>query len=219
MIRVFLVENELLVRRGLRALLALEPELVVAGEAADGVEALAALTEPGGGVDVVLLDLRMPRMGGLELLRELGRRGHPAPCLILTTFDDDDAVLDAIRAGARGYLRKDVRLEDLVDAIRILARGDTLIQPALTERIRRGFAARAVAPAGAAATEPLIERLTARELEILRLMFGGYSNREIAGACSVSEGTIKTHVSNILAKLGVRDRTRAVLRALEIGIL
>ena len=222
MIRVFLVENELLVRMGLRSLLALEPELEVVGEASDGAEALARLTA-GVGADVVLLDLRMPRMGGLELLRELRRRGDAIPCLILTTFDDDDAVLEGIRAGARGYLRKDVRLEDLVGAIRTLARGGTLIQPALTDRIRRGFAARPPGhvsdPASDPMIDPMIERLTARELEVLRLMFGGYSNREIADACGVVEGTIKTHVSNILAKLGVRDRTRAVLRALELGLL
>ncbi|TMQ05290.1 MAG: response regulator transcription factor [Deltaproteobacteria bacterium] len=215
MIRVFLVENELLVRKGLRSLLELEPELAIAGEASDGTEALAALAAADI-ADVVLLDLRMPRMGGLELLRELRRLGRDTPCLILTTFDDDDAVLDGIRAGARGYLRKDVRLEDLVDAIRRLARGETLIQPALTDRIRRGFAARSPALPSEAA---LLDPLTARELEVLRLMFGGYSNREIADACGVVEGTVKTHVSNILSKLGVRDRTRAVLRALEIGLL
>jgi DNA-binding NarL/FixJ family response regulator len=215
MIRVFLVENELLVRKGLRSLLELEPELAIAGEASDGTEALAALAAADI-ADVVLLDLRMPRMGGLELLRELRRLGRETPCLILTTFDDDDAVLDGIRAGARGYLRKDVRLEDLVDAIRRLARGETLIQPALTDRIRRGFAARSPALPSEAA---LLDPLTARELEVLRLMFGGYSNREIADACGVVEGTVKTHVSNILSKLGVRDRTRAVLRALEIGLL
>ena len=215
MIRVFLVENELLVRLGLQSLLALEPELQIAGCASDGLDALdqlAALTAP---VDVLLLDLRMPRLDGLGLLRELTRRGSAPPALILTTFDDDDAVLDGIRAGARGYLRKDVRLEDLVDAIRRIARGETLIQPTLTERIRRGFAARV--PAQAA--DPLQEPLTAREHDVLRLMFGGFSNREIADACRVAEGTVKTHVSNILAKLGVRDRIRAVLRALEIGLL
>ena len=215
MIRVFLFENELLVRKGLRGLLELEPELALSGEASDGAEALAQLAA-GGVADVVLLDLRMPRMGGLELLRELRRLGHATPCLILTTFDDDDPLLDGIRAGARGYLRKDVRLEDLVDAIRRLARGETLIQPALTDRICRGFAARAPVPP----SEPaLLDPLTARELEVLRLMFGSYSNREIADACGVVEGTVKTHVSNILSKLGVRDRTRAVLRALEIGLL
>ncbi len=214
MIRVFLVENERLVRMGLRSLLELEPELAVVGEASDGAEALAQLSV-GAMADVVLLDLRMPRMGGLALLGELGRQGNPTPALILTTFDDDDAVLEAIAAGARGYLRKDVGLDELVDAIRRLARGETLIQPALTDRIRRGFAARAeVRP-----LELRVDPLTARELEILRLMFGGYSNREIADACGVVEGTVKTHVSSILAKLGVRDRTRAVLRALEIGVL
>lgn len=217
MIRVLLVENELLVRKGLRSLLELEPELVIAGEASDGAEALVRLADDACAADVILLDLRMPRMGGLELLGELRRLGRATPCLILTTFDDDDAVLDGIRAGARGYLRKDVRLEDLVDAIRRLARGETLIQPALTDRIRRGFAARAAVrpPEDVAPLDPL----TARELEVLRLMFGGYSNREIADACGVVEGTVKTHVSNILSKLGVRDRTRAVLRALEIGLL
>ncbi|HZJ66871.1 MAG TPA: response regulator transcription factor, partial [Kofleriaceae bacterium] len=161
--------------------------------------------------DVLLLDVRMPRMSGLDVLDRLGD-GRP-PTLVLTTFDDAELLLRAVRAGARGFLNKDVSLDELVAAIRALARGDTWFQPALTASLRRGIEAR---PHDRAA---LAERLTDRERDVLRLMAGGYSNREIADVLDTAEGTVKNQVSSILGKLGVRDRTRAVLKAIETGVI
>jgi DNA-binding NarL/FixJ family response regulator len=164
-------------------------------------------------VDVLLLDIRMPRKNGIEVLRELGARNTLPPTLILTTFDDSDVVLDGIRAGARGFMLKDVSYDQLIAAIRAIAMGSTLFQPAVTDRLLRA--------AGGVRSTPDAsrERLTEREVEVVRLMSGGYSNKEIAHALGTAEGTIKNHVSSILAKLGVRDRTRAVLKALETGLL
>lgn len=209
MIRVFLVDDQTLVRQGIRSLLELSPTVTVAGEAADGAEALGRLAElkP----DVMLLDLRMPKLDGLGVLRALQGRPDAPPTLILTTFDDDESVLEGLRLGAKGYLLKDVSLTQLLDAVETLALGRTLLQPAVTERLLRGLQR---------TTYPSLETpdaLTPRELEVTRLMAGGYSNREIAGALGMSEGTVKNHVSSVLSKLGVRDRTRAVLRALELG--
>ncbi|HMG23998.1 MAG TPA: response regulator transcription factor [Kofleriaceae bacterium] len=209
MIRVFLADDERLIRQGLRKLLELDRAIEVVGEAADGAEALALV--PAAAVDVLLLDIRMPRRSGLEVLDQLGDRRPPT--LILTTFDDAELLLGSVRAGARGFLNKDVSLDELIAAIRALARGDTWFQPALTASLRRGIEARArdAAPAG--------ERLTDRERDVLRLMAGGYSNREIADVLATAEGTVKNQVSSILAKLGVRDRTRAVLKAIETGVI
>ncbi len=165
--------------------------------------------------DVVLLDVRMPRKGGLDVLRELQAAQALPPTILLTTFDDDDALLEGVKSGARGYLLKDVSLEQLTDAIRAVAAGGTVIRPAITERVLRGL--EHVARDFDALSPP--DALTKRELEVLRLMAGGYSNREIADALGTAEGTVKNHTSSILSKLGVRDRTRAVLRALELGYL
>ncbi|MBI3846959.1 MAG: response regulator transcription factor [Planctomycetes bacterium] len=213
MIRVFVVEDQTLVRQGIRSLLALAKDVTVVGEATDGVEALERI--PKLAPDVVLLDMKMPRVDGLAVLRTLKGTNNLPPTLILTTFDDTELVLDGIRAGARGYLLKDVTLEQLLDAIRTLAGGKTLFMPAITERILRGI--------DRVPTQPhcldVPSSLTPRETEVLRLMAGGYSNREIATALHVAEGTVKNQVSSILSKLGVRDRTRAVLRALEIGCI
>lgn len=211
MIRVLLVDDQTLVRQGVRSLLELAADLEVVAEAEDGEAALRLIPEHA--PDVVLLDMRMPRLSGLEVLERLHASGQLPPTLILTTFDDDALVLDGIRAGAKGYLLKDVSLEVLLSAIRTLAAGGSLIQPAVTERILRGFA-REAAPA-----YPQLEPLTERETEILRLMSGGYSNKEIARALKLTEGTVKNHVSSILGKMGVRDRTRAVLKALDTGLL
>jgi len=214
-IRVFLVEDQALVREGIRSLLALEPTIEVAGAAADGEEALAAI--PGTKPDVVLLDMRLPKLSGLDVLRRLSERGALPPTIILTTFGDDAAVLEGIRLGARGYLLKDVSLRELVDAIRVVASGGTAVRPVVSERLVRRL--NGVDP------EPAFDRLqpadplTEREIEVLRLMTGGYSNREIAGALRVAEGTVKNHVSSILSKMGVRDRTRAVLEAVRSGYL
>ncbi|HEY0990942.1 MAG TPA: response regulator transcription factor [Kofleriaceae bacterium] len=209
MIRVFLADDERLIRQGFRKLLELDGAIAVVGEAADGAEALALV--PAAAPDVLLLDVRMPRMSGLDVLDRLGD-GRP-PTLVLTTFDDAELLLRAVRAGARGFLNKDVSLDELVAAIRALARGDTWFQPALTASLRRGIEAR---PHDRAA---LAERLTERERDVLRLMAGGYSNREIADVLDTAEGTVKNQVSSILGKLGVRDRTRAVLKAIETGVI
>ncbi len=213
-IRVGLVDDQLLVRQGIRSLLELSGSVDVVAEADDGdaVVGLAREHRP----DVILMDMRMPRMNGAEATRALADAGIDVPVIILTTFDDHDQVLDGIRAGARGYLLKDVSLESLIGAIESVAAGETMIQPGITESLLRGLATRgSSAPASNALPEPL----TPRETEVMRLMAGGYSNREIADALSKSEGTIKNQVSSILSKLGARDRTRAVLKAIELGLL
>src|SRR6202158_3036674 len=211
MIRVFIADDQALVRQGIRTLLEMDGGISVVGEARDGAEAIAGV--PATSVDVLLLDVRMPHKSGIDVLRELSAAGKLPPTLILTTFDDSDAVLDGIRAGARGFMLKDVSYDQLIAAIRAMAGGATVFQPAVTERLLR------VADRVHIATDTPIERLTEREGQVVRLMAGGYSNKEIADALGTAEGTIKNHVSSILAKLGVRDRTRAVLKALEVGLL
>ena len=213
MIRVVLADDQTLVRRGIRSLLELAGGIGVVAEASDGDEAVAAIVRER--PDVVLLDVRMPRKDGLEVLRELQRAAALPPTILLTTFDDDEVLLEAVKAGARGYLLKDVSLEQLAEAIRSVAAGGTVIRPALTERVLRGLEH---VRRDFDALEPP-DPLTRREVEILRLMAGGYSNREIADALGTAEGTVKNHASSILSKLGVRDRTRAVLKALERGYI
>lgn len=211
MIRVLLVEDQTLIREGLEKLLSLTDDISVVSRACDGEEGLEKLR--GSDPDVVLLDVRMPKMNGIEFLQSLQEAGDATPAILLTTFDDDAALLNGIRLGAKGYLLKDVSLTKLTEAIRLVANGGTMISPVVTERLLRGLK-NAPLPASQEYGE---EPLTPRETEILRLMTGGYSNREIASALKLTEGTIKNHVSNILGKLGVRDRTRAVLKAIEKG--
>jgi DNA-binding NarL/FixJ family response regulator len=212
-IRVAVVDDQTLVRQGIRSLLALSDEIDVVADATDGDEALAVLEAHD--VDVLLLDLRMPRRDGIATLDALQARGKHVPVIVLTTFDDDELALNALRAGARGYLLKDVTLDQLVGAIRRVAAGGTLLQPALTDRLLRAVSGRGTDVTGI----PRPDRLTDRELDTLRLVAAGYSNREIASALHLAPGTVKNHVSNVLLKLGVRDRTRAVLRALDLGLL
>lgn len=212
MIRVLVVDDQHLVRQGICSLLALSPSVQVVGEASHGDEALALLDQLD--VDVMLLDLRMPVRDGLATLQALRAQASTLPVLILTTFDDDELVLASIEAGANGFLLKDVTLTSLIEAIEAVHRGERLHQPVslnardrlepLTEKAR-----------GNNLTEPLSER----EREILRLLSGGYSNKEIARALDLAEGTVKNHVSAILGKLGVRDRTRAVLKAVELQLI
>ena len=213
MIEVIVADDQTLVRRGIRSLLELSEELAVIAEASDGDEALSAVRarRP----DVLLLDVRMPKKTGLEVLEALRALEAPPPAILLTTFDDDAVAIRGIELGARGFLLKDVTLDQLTGAIRAVAAGGTLYSPAVTERVLRGLARLPTSFEAAALPEPL----TRREREVLRLMAAGASNKEIARALHAADGTIKNHASAVFAKLGVRDRTRAVLRALELGLL
>nr|WP_297356775.1 response regulator transcription factor [uncultured Caldimonas sp.] len=212
-IRLFVVEDQALVREGLKGLLALSPEVAVVGDASDGVDALAAL--PAARPDVVLSDVRMPRMDGIMLIRELAQRGTPVPVLLLTTFDDQPAFEEAVRAGARGFLLKDIGLERLLSAVREVHAGGTALRPGLTERVERRLAKPPQAMGFEPADRP--DPLSAKELQILRLVATGRSNTQIAELLGNSEGVVKNHCSAIFSKLGVRDRTQAVLRAIELG--
>ncbi|WP_222565064.1 response regulator [Novilysobacter antarcticus] len=212
-IRVLLVDDQTLVRQGVRSLLSLAEGIEVVAEASDGRQAVEMI--PRIGPDVVLMDMRMPVMSGLEALQALAGTGELPPTIILTTFDDDQMVLAGIKAGAKGYMLKDVSLEQLVGAIQTVAGGGSLVQPAMSQRLLSGLEHMRNEFVSLDKPDPLTER----ETEILRLMAGGFSNKEIANSLGVAEGTIKNHVSNILSKLGVRDRTRAVLKAFELQLV
>ncbi|TDR43025.1 LuxR family two component transcriptional regulator [Tahibacter aquaticus] len=213
MISVLLVDDQTLVRQGIRSLLELSDDIRVIAEAADGAQAVEMI--PQKKPDVVLLDLRMPGMSGIDVLNHLAQANQLPATIILTTFDDDQLVLAGLKAGARGYLLKDVSLEQLVDAVKTVAAGGSLVAPVVTQRLLLGLERMHNEFVSLDRPDPLTER----ETEILRLMAGGYSNKEIANSLGVAEGTVKNHVSNILSKLGVRDRTRAVLKAFELGIV
>lgn len=216
-IRVLLVDDQTLLREGLHTLLSLHDDIDIVGEAANGQEALdaAAALQP----DVILMDLQMPVLDGATAIRRLKASGHPARVIVLTTFDDDDRVFDGLRAGALGYLLKDVSSDKLVEAIHAAARGESFLQPSVAAKVLAEFN-RLERAAGAPPPPPdLVEPLSERELEILRLVAAGDSNKEIAALLVITEGTVKNHVTNILGKLGVRDRTQAALRAREMGLL
>lgn len=212
MTRVIVVDDQALVREGIRTLLEVAG-IDVVSEAADGAEALAAIEahDP----EVVLMDLRMPRHDGIWALERLRERGLAVPVLVLTTFDDDTLVLRALRAGARGYLLKDVTIAQLARAVRVLAEGGTLMSPSITDGLLRALRADPRDADDALPPQPL----TGRETEVLRLVAEGCSNREIAELLHLAEGTVKNHLSTILQKTGSRDRTSAVLRALRDGLL
>lgn len=214
-IRLLLVDDQALFREGLRTLLTIYPDLDVAGEAANGEEALrqAEILRP----DVVLMDLRMPVLDGVTATRRLKETRPSSRVIILTTFDDDEYVFDGLRAGAAGYLLKDVSSEKLVEAIRATARGDSFLQPNIAAKLVAEFARMEETPTPQA--QQLVEPLSGRELEILALVAEGASNKEIAARLFIAEGTVKNHVTNILSKLGVRDRTQAALKAREIGLI
>ena len=213
LIEVCLVDDQTLVRQGIRSLLELSDSIRVIGEAGDGEHAIETI--PRIKPDVVLLDMRMPGMSGLDVLNALAAKNELPPTIILTTFDDDQLVLAGLKAGARGYLLKDVSLDQLVNAVKTVAAGGSLVAPVVTQRLLAGLERMHNEFTSLDRPDPLTER----ETEILRLMAGGYSNKEIANSLGVAEGTVKNHVSNILSKLGVRDRTRAVLKAFELGIV
>ncbi len=214
MIRLLLADDQALVRDGLRTILDREPDLTVVGEAADGVEAveLARRERP----DVALVDIRMPRLDGLDATRALVAL-DPAPrVVVLTTFDRDEWVFEALQAGASGFLLKDIRADRLVDAVRVVMTGESLLAPSLTRRLIERFTSSR--PPNAALRGP-VSRLTAREREVLVLVAGGLSNTEVAERLVVEESTVKTHVHRVLGKLGARDRAQAVVAAYESGLV
>jgi DNA-binding NarL/FixJ family response regulator len=212
--RVLVVDDEAIVRDGLRVIVDLEDDLEVVAEAGDGMQALAAAREHR--PDVALVDIQMPGMNGIELTRR--RLALPAAprVLVLTTFDHNEYVYEAMKSGASGFLLKDVRRGQLTDAIRTVVRGDTLLAPAITRRLVEEFCRRPNAHGG---TPGQLRGLTARELEVLTLVAGGLSNAEIARDLVVAETTVKTHVARVLAKLGLRDRAQAVVLAYESGLV
>ena len=216
-IRLLVVDDQRLMREGLRTLLELEPDLEIAGEAEDGQAALALY--PDLQPDVVLMDIRMPRLDGVEATRRLLQSWPQARVIILTTFDDDTLVFDGLRAGALGYLLKDVSGSELAEAIRKVAGGGALIEPSVARKVLAEFA-RLAKPANLeSSAETLIDALSEREIEILRLLAQGATNRQIAGQLFLAEGTVKNYISNILNKLNVEDRTQAALRARELNLI
>ncbi len=214
-IGVLLVDDQSLLREGLRTLLELHGDLRVVGEAGDGVEAerLVERLRP----RVVLMDLRMPRQGGVETTRRIAARWPDVHVLVLTTYDDDELVFDSIEAGAAGYLLKDVGSDVLAEAVRATARGEAPLQPSIARKVLRRLRS-GRSDAGRAEPPPLDEPLTGRELDVLRLLATGATNREIADRLALTEGTVKNYISAILAKTGLRDRTQAALYAVRHGI-
>ena len=216
-IRILLVDDQRLMRDGLRILLEMEPEFDVVGEAENGRTALDAYEELG--PDVVLMDVRMPEMDGVEAIRQLRQRDAGAKVIILTTFDDDEYVFDGLRAGAMGYLLKDVSGDELAGAIRTVAAGNALIDPSVTRKVVAEFARLTTADSTSRPKTLTEKPLNDREQEILKLLAQGLTNREIAGRLHLAEGTVKNYVSNLLGKIDARDRTHAVIRAQELGLL
>jgi DNA-binding NarL/FixJ family response regulator len=211
MIRVFIADDQAMVREGFGALLGAQPDIVVVGDAADGAAAVTRCRDLA--PDVVLMDIRMPEMDGLEATRRLA--GGPR-ILILTTFDLDDYVYEALRAGASGFLLKDAPATDLINAVRVVAAGDALLAPSVTRKLIAEFAAR---PHHNRPRPAALNALTPRETDVLRLIARGRSNQEIAEELVVAEQTVKTHIGRILAKLGLRDRAQAVVFAYETGLV
>lgn len=211
MIRVLIADDHPIVREGFGSIVDAESDIEVVAQASNGVEALecAAKANP----DVALMDLRMPQMGGAEAIRRLRQANPDLRAIVLTTYDDDEAIYEAIRAGARGYLLKDVRPKDLVRAIRRVHAGGSLLQPVVVERLLDRLG-----PEDADDTPP-VEALTPRELEVLQIMARGARNRDIAQELVISERTVKIHVANVIAKLGVTNRTAAVVRAIDLNLI
>jgi DNA-binding NarL/FixJ family response regulator len=219
MIRVLIVDDQSLIRVGIQTLLSRKPDIEVVGQASDGAEALRQVDalDP----DVVLMDIRMPGMDGVEATRQLAARQARAGIIILTTFHDDANVFSALAAGARGYLLKDTDHKGLAEAIRVVAAGQALIHPQVTAQVLREFsrhAAPAAAPPRPVPSDDRLALLTERELAILRLLGSGRTNQEISERLAISVGTVKNHISTILSKLNVRDRTQAGLFAQQAGL-
>jgi DNA-binding NarL/FixJ family response regulator len=216
-VRIVVADDHQVVRTGFAALLSTQPDFAVLGTASDGAEAVRMSRElrP----DVVLMDVRMPGTDGIEATRQLAGRADGPRVIILTTFDLDEYVYDALRAGASGFLLKDVTAERLFDAVRVVAAGEALLAPAVTRRLISEFARLPPKAPDERAPAAAIGELTQRETEVLRLLAEGLSNPEIAGRLVVTEETVKTHVSRVLHKLGLRDRTQAVVLAYESGLV
>jgi DNA-binding NarL/FixJ family response regulator len=214
-IRVLIADDQTLVRDGFRMILDAQDDIEVVGEAGDGMDAITKTRDlrP----DVVLMDVRMPGRDGLDATREILRHAGTTHVLILTTFDLNEYVYEAMRAGASGFLLKDAPRSQLIEGVRTVAAGDALLAPSITRRLIEQFVRRP--PASLRPLPPRLEQLTARELEVLRLVAAGRSNAEIAGRLVVSEATVKTHVAHALAKLGLRDRVQAVVFAYESGLI
>jgi DNA-binding NarL/FixJ family response regulator len=212
-VRILLVDDQALFREGVRTLLSMEPSIEIAGEASNGVEAVevARTARP----DLVLMDLRMPLMGGVEATRRVRDACPQCRVLVLTTFQEDEEIFDALRAGACGYLLKDTPSEKLVEAIHAAVRGESVIEPSVAAKVVAEFA-RLSSQGNASGTNPL---LSPREHDVLRQVARGRTNKEIASALHVTEGTVKNHLTNIFSRLGVMDRTQAALKARELGIV
>ncbi len=214
MIRILLVDDQALFREGLHTLLSVHADLEVVGEANNGQEAIQKTAELN--PDVILMDLRMPILNGVAATRRITAQHPDVRVIVLTTFDDDEDIFEGLRAGAIGYLLKDVPSPKLVEAIRAAARGESSLQPSVAAKIVAEFTRMT---AQTPPPQPLVEPLSGRELEILQLVGTGASNKEVAAQLFIAEGTVKNHMSNILGKLGVRDRTQAVLKARELGLI
>ena len=212
MIRVVLVDDQTLIRQGIQTLLELEGDIEVVGTAGDGVQAIEVVSRqlP----DVILMDVRMPQLDGIEATRQILAHQPQIGIIMLTTFDDDEAMFAGLKAGARGYMLKNISSDDMAQAIRTVAAGGTLIQPSLTRKVVAELNRLSATP-----TPQLEIPLTEREIDVLRCIAAGLSNREIADKLVITEGTVKNHVSNILNKLDVRDRTQAILRAQSLRLL
>jgi DNA-binding NarL/FixJ family response regulator len=214
-IKILLVDDQPLFREGLRTLLSIHSDFDVVGEAGNGHEAINLVRSTG--ASVVLMDLQMPILDGVEATRRLHREQPDCRVIVLTTFDDDEMVFDGLRAGAVGYLLKDAPSDKLAEAIRVAARGETFLQPSVAAKVVAEFARLTRKPTERSSS--LAEPLSERELEVVRLIADGASNREIGEALCLAEGTVKNHVTNILGKLGVRDRTQAAIKAKDIGLI
>lgn len=218
MIKILLVDDQQLIRQGIQYLLETENDLRVIGHASNGKEAIRIAEElkP----DVILMDIRMPEMDGVQATAEILKKNSGIGIIILTTFDDDEYIFEGLKAGARGYFLKDISSEEMAEAVRTVAAGGALIQPSITRKVLSEFSRLAANPvSGKSSQHKLEEPLTDREMDVLLVLAEGLSNKEISERLFITEGTVKNHVSNLIAKLNVRDRTQAIIKAQEFGLL
>lgn len=218
MIKILLVDDQQLIRQGIHYLLETEKDLKVIGHASNGKEAVRIAEEQK--PDVILMDIRMPEMDGVQATREILKNIPDTGIIILTTFDDDEYIFEGLKAGARGYFLKDISSDEMAEAVRTVAAGGALIQPSITRKVLSEFSRLSTNPAsGKTSTHMLEEHLTDREMDVLMALSEGLSNKEISERLFITEGTVKNHVSNLIAKLNVRDRTQAIIKAQEFGLI